>query len=142
MLVLTRKVKESITIGNNITVTVLEIRGNQIRVGIEAPRSTPINRTEIYESIAQENIKASKLPQKMDRLQKGMAPPAVDTSTKKVVKKEPISQEKRQYHTVRGGDTLYSIARKYRISLNELRRINNLTPNQDIYPNQKLLVTP
>ncbi|MBW1862579.1 MAG: flagellar hook-associated protein FlgL [Deltaproteobacteria bacterium] len=57
VLVLTRKVKESITIGNNITVTVLEIRGNQVRVGIEAPKSIPINRTEIYESIAQENVK-------------------------------------------------------------------------------------
>jgi LysM repeat protein len=82
------------------------------------------------------------LTQKMARLQKGMASPAVDTSTKKVVKKEPASQDKKQYHTVRSGDTLYSIARKYRISLNELRRINNLTPNQDIYPNQRLLVTP
>ena len=70
MLVLTRKVKESITIGNDITVTVLEIRGNQVRIGIEAPRSTTINRTEIFESIAQENIKASKLPLKMDRLPK------------------------------------------------------------------------
>ena len=68
MLVLTRKVKESITIGNNITVTVLEIRGNQVRVGIEAPKSIPINRTEIYESIAQENVKASKLPQDVGRL--------------------------------------------------------------------------
>ena len=68
MLVLTRKVKESITIGNNITVTVLEIRGNQVRVGIEAPKYIPINRTEIYESIAQENVKASKLPQDVGRL--------------------------------------------------------------------------
>ena len=66
MLVLTRKVEESITIGNDVIVTVLGIRGNQVRVGIEAPRSTPINRAEIYESIAQENIKASKLPQKLD----------------------------------------------------------------------------
>ena len=59
MLVLTRKVKESITIGNNITVSILEIKGNQIRLGVEAPRDIPVNRTEIYESIIQENIKAS-----------------------------------------------------------------------------------
>ena len=78
--------------------------------------------------------KLDKLTQKMDQLQRGVASPTV--------KKKPISQEKRQYHTVRGGDTLYSIASRYGISLAELRRINNLTPNQDIYPNQKLLVTP
>ena len=78
--------------------------------------------------------KLDKLTQKMDQLQRGVASPTV--------KKEPISQEKRQYHTVRNGDTLYSIASRYGISLAELRRINNLTPNQDIYPNQKLLVTP
>ncbi len=62
MLVLTRKVKESITIGNNITVSVVEIRGNQVRLGIEAPRSTPVNRTEVYDSITRENIKAAEAP--------------------------------------------------------------------------------
>lgn len=62
MLVLTRKVNESITIGSNISVAVLEIRGTQVRLGIEAPRSTPVNRTEVYESIVQENIRASNAP--------------------------------------------------------------------------------
>ena len=70
MLVLTRKINESITIGNTITVSVLEIRGNQVRLGIEAPKSTPVNRTEIYESITQENIKASKVPQDLERFKK------------------------------------------------------------------------
>ena len=62
MLVLTRKVQESITIGHNIVVTVLEIRGNQIRIGVEAPKQTPVNRTEIYESIVEQNVKASEAP--------------------------------------------------------------------------------
>lgn len=62
MLVLTRKTKESITIGDHVKVTVLEIRGTQVRLGIEAPRDTPVNRTEIYEIIVQENINASKAP--------------------------------------------------------------------------------
>lgn len=62
MLVLTRKHNESITIGDHVRVTVLEIRGTQVRLGIEAPRDTPVNRTEIYEAIVQENIKASKAP--------------------------------------------------------------------------------
>jgi carbon storage regulator len=68
VLVLTRKTKESITIGNNILVTVLEIRGNQVRLGIDAPRYTPVNRTEIYETIIQENIRASKAPQDLERV--------------------------------------------------------------------------
>ena len=58
MLVLTRKVEESITIGNNITVTVFEIKGNQIKLGISAPKNIPVNRTEVYESIMKENIRA------------------------------------------------------------------------------------
>ena len=62
MLVLTRKVHESITIGNDIVVTVLEIRGNQIRIGVEAPKQTPVNRTEIYESIVEQNLRASEAP--------------------------------------------------------------------------------
>jgi carbon storage regulator len=62
VLVLTRKNKESITIGNDIRITVLEIRGSQVRIGIEAPRNTPVNRTEVYELILQENLNASKAP--------------------------------------------------------------------------------
>ena len=62
MLVLTRKTDESITIGNNIKVSVLEIKGNQIKLGIQAPKDIPINRTEVYESIIQENINASNTP--------------------------------------------------------------------------------
>jgi LysM repeat protein len=79
---------------------------------------------------------------KMEQLQKGMIQPTVKAGAKPTVKKETISQGKRQYHTVRSGDTLYRIAVRYHISLDELRRINNLTPNQAIYPDQKLLVTP
>ena len=66
MLILTRKVEESITIGNRVTVSVLEVRGNQVKLGIEAPRDIPVNRTEIYESIIRENIRASKAPQDLE----------------------------------------------------------------------------
>jgi carbon storage regulator len=68
VLVLTRKAKESVTIGNDIQVTVLEVRGNQVKLGIAAPRNTPVNRTEIYDLIIQENIKASNAPQDLERL--------------------------------------------------------------------------
>lgn len=70
MLVLTRKADESITIGHNITVTVLEIRGNQVRLGIQAPKHTPVNRTEVYENILQENIKASQAPRDLGQFPK------------------------------------------------------------------------
>ena len=55
MLVLTRKLGESIVIGNNMRVTVLEMQGKQIRLGIEAPPEVSVHRGEVYESIKAEN---------------------------------------------------------------------------------------
>lgn len=70
MLVLARKVDESISIGSHITITVLEIRGNQVRIGIQAPASTPVNRTEICVRIAEQNEAASKTPQDLEQLKR------------------------------------------------------------------------
>lgn len=72
MLVLTRKANESITIGNRITVKVLEIRGGQIRLGIEAPKDTPVNRTEVFENIARENLAASRVPGDLDTIENSL----------------------------------------------------------------------
>lgn len=55
MLVLTRKTGESIVIGNHVRVTVLEMQGRQIRLGIEAPSEIPVHRGEVYERIKNEN---------------------------------------------------------------------------------------
>lgn len=55
MLVLTRKVGEAIVIGNDVVVTVLEVRGGQIRLGIGAPRSLSVHRAEIYQQVIAEN---------------------------------------------------------------------------------------
>jgi len=60
MLVLTRKVGESITIGENIEITVLEMKGDQVKIGIEAPKSVDIHRKEVYVSIQEENKRATK----------------------------------------------------------------------------------
>ena len=59
MLVLTRKTGESIVIGNDVVVTVLEVRGDQIRIGIDAPRSIQVHREEVYEQVAAENAAAA-----------------------------------------------------------------------------------
>ena len=55
MLVLTRRIGESIAIGNDITVTVLAVFGNQVRLGISAPRDVAVHREEVFERIRGEN---------------------------------------------------------------------------------------
>ena len=54
MLILTRRVGENLKIGDNVTVAVLGVKGNQVRVGIDAPKSVPVHREEIYERIKRE----------------------------------------------------------------------------------------
>ncbi len=51
MLVLSRKKDESIVIGNNIRVVIVDIRGDKVRLGIEAPRDVPVHRSEVHDSI-------------------------------------------------------------------------------------------
>lgn len=51
MLVLSRKKNESIMINDNVTVTVVEIRGDKVRLGIEAPKEVPVHRREVYDAI-------------------------------------------------------------------------------------------
>ena len=59
MLVLTRKVGEKIQIGDDITILIMEVKGKQVRLGIEAPTDVKVHREEIYQKIQEENIKAS-----------------------------------------------------------------------------------
>lgn len=54
MLILTRRTSESIFIGEDIRITILGVRGNQVRVGVEAPKTTAVHREEVYERIKQE----------------------------------------------------------------------------------------
>jgi carbon storage regulator len=55
MLVLSRQRDESIIIGDNITITIVDIRGDKVRLGIDAPKEVPVHRQEVYEAIQREN---------------------------------------------------------------------------------------
>ncbi|MDH5542377.1 MAG: carbon storage regulator CsrA [Nitrospinota bacterium] len=59
MLVLTRKMGESINIGDNIVIQIMEVNGRTVRIGIEAPKSMSIHREEVYRKIQEENRLAS-----------------------------------------------------------------------------------
>ncbi|MDH3718075.1 MAG: carbon storage regulator CsrA [Planctomycetota bacterium] len=59
MLVLSRKKNESIVINNDITIVVVEIRGDKVRLGVEAPKEVPVHRREVYEAIKRADAAAS-----------------------------------------------------------------------------------
>jgi carbon storage regulator len=58
VLILTRRVGESIVVGDDIVLTVFEVRGDAVRIGIDAPRSVRVNRKEVYEEIQRSNEQA------------------------------------------------------------------------------------
>jgi carbon storage regulator len=60
MLILTRRVGETVMIGNDVTVTVLGVKGNQVRIGVNAPKDVAVHREEIYERIKREEDQDSR----------------------------------------------------------------------------------
>jgi len=59
MLILSRKINEKICIGNNITLTIMEVRGDQVKVGIDAPKDVKVFRQEVFNAIQSENKAAA-----------------------------------------------------------------------------------
>jgi len=78
MLILTRKVGQSVIIGNNIKITIADVSGKQVKIGVEAPQDISIYRLEVYERIREENIRAAEAAkeflEKMTQEGRGMSP--------------------------------------------------------------------
>lgn len=73
MLVLSRQRDESIMIGDNVQITIVDIRGDKVRLGIMAPSEIPVHRKEVYDAIQRENRKAAGLA--TDDVPEGAVPP-------------------------------------------------------------------
>lgn len=70
MLILTRRVGESLMVGDDVTITVLGVKGNQVRIGVNAPKDVSVHREEIYQRIQRE---------KLNKLENLQAPPSHKT---------------------------------------------------------------
>jgi len=75
MLVLTRRKGQSIMIGEDIEISIEEVSGDAVRIGIRAPREISVHRREIYEAIREENISATRSAAEMARSLDKLAPP-------------------------------------------------------------------
>jgi len=87
-------------------------------------------------------LRLDKVSQNVDRLEKGGASVPVKTKAPLTIQRRTFTLAKGRYHEVRPGDSLYRIAQEYGTSVDELCRLNNMSPNQVIHPGQRLLVAP
>jgi carbon storage regulator len=71
MLILSRKVNEKIMIGDDISVSIIEVRGDQVRLGVDAPRSVKVFRQEVFEAIKAENRAAAESRPKLPDIDLG-----------------------------------------------------------------------
>ena len=81
------------------------------------------------------------LSRKMEVLEK-QKPPAAEPKAKPPTRSKPATSAEKKYHTVQKGETLYGISKKYGISVEELRKLNDLSASQSLRTGQKILVSP
>lgn len=75
MLILTRKLGEGIVIGPDVVVRVVEIKGTQVKLGIEAPQQTSVHREEVHRRICEENLRAAaQAPDRLDDMMRALSP--------------------------------------------------------------------
>jgi carbon storage regulator len=79
MLILSRKVNEKIVIGDDVTISIIEIKGDQIRIGVDAPRSVKVFRQEVFSEIRAANKAASESSAALPKLDVPMPAPSADT---------------------------------------------------------------
>ena len=84
-------------------------------------------------------LRVETLAQKVEALEKQ---PTAESKAKPSVPSKPVVSTEKQYHIVQKGETLYRISKKYGISVEELRKLNNLSEDQPIYTGQKLRISP
>ncbi len=98
MLVLSRQKDESIVIGDDVEITIVDVRGDRVRLGITAPKEIPVHRREIYDAIQREKAegkKPQKKPEKTARKQAEKEPEEQSESTpQEQPEKEPQQQHK------------------------------------------------
>lgn len=75
MLILTRREGESIVIGHDVVITVVEVRGSQVRIGVEAPRSVQVHRAEVYDQVVEQNRTAVRTLDRSAEILRTQVPP-------------------------------------------------------------------
>ncbi len=89
MLVLSRQRDESIMIGDDVEITIVDVRGDKVRLGITAPRHIPVHRREIYDAIQREKAEGKVFQKRSEKTVQKDLPPESEKQPEKELKKQP-----------------------------------------------------
>jgi carbon storage regulator len=104
MLVLSRKINQSIMVGDNVRIVVVAVDRDQVKLGIEAPRDIPVHRSEIYEEIQRTNQSAAASPVPAERSKPERRPYSLVNRPKKAIPTTKVTPAKADNKAVRGQD--------------------------------------